>query len=72
MAEELIPGFSLGQHRMYKTRKVKGGPPSKDLDQTSARIERKEETTPRIIKSSIREKKGAERLTTHPHDLFLG
>jgi hypothetical protein len=37
-----------------------------------ARIERKEETMSRVIKSSIREKKGAEHLTAHPHDLFLG
>jgi hypothetical protein len=28
--EELIPGFPLGQHRMNKMRKVKGGLPSKD------------------------------------------
>jgi hypothetical protein len=37
-----------------------------------ARIERKEETMPKVIKSSIREKKGAKHLTTHPHDFFLG
>jgi hypothetical protein len=37
-----------------------------------ARIERKEETMLRVIKSSVREKKGAEHLTAHPHDLFLG
>jgi hypothetical protein len=36
------------------------------------KIERKEETTPRVIKSSIREKKGAKHITAHPHDLFLG
>jgi hypothetical protein len=37
-----------------------------------ARMKREEETTHRVIKSSIREKRGTERLTTHPHDLFLG
>jgi hypothetical protein len=37
-----------------------------------ARIERKEETTPKIIKSSIQEKRGAEHLTTHPNGFFLG
>jgi hypothetical protein len=36
-----------------------------------ARIKRKEETTPGVIKSSVREKKGAEHLTAHPHGLFL-
>jgi hypothetical protein len=52
--------------------KDKGGLPSKDWDQTGARIKRKEETTPKEIKSSIPEKKEAEHLTTHPHDSFLG
>jgi hypothetical protein len=37
-----------------------------------ARMKREEETAHRVIKLSIREKRGAERLTTHPHDLFLG
>jgi hypothetical protein len=37
-----------------------------------ARIEKKEETTPKVIKSNIREKRGAELLTTHHHDFFLG
>jgi hypothetical protein len=36
-----------------------------------ARIERREETTPRVNKSSFQEKKGAEHLTTHLHDSFL-
>jgi hypothetical protein len=33
---------------------------------------KKEEAMPEVIKLSIREKKGAEHLTTHPHDFFLG
>jgi hypothetical protein len=37
-----------------------------------AKIERKEETTLRVIKSSLREKKEGEHLTAHPHNLFLG
>jgi hypothetical protein len=37
-----------------------------------ARIKRKEETTPKVIKLSIREKRGVEHLTTHPHGFFLG
>jgi hypothetical protein len=32
----------------------------------------KKETTPKVIKSGIREKRGAEHLTTHPHNFFLG
>jgi hypothetical protein len=47
MMEELIPSFLLGQHHMNKKHKAKGGLPSKGWDQTGARIERKEETTPK-------------------------
>jgi hypothetical protein len=72
MVEELIPYFLLEQHSMNKTHKVKGGPPSRDYDQTGARMKRKGETTPGVIMSSVREKKGAEHLTVHPHGLFLG
>jgi hypothetical protein len=72
MTEELVPSFSLGQHHMNKKHKAKGGLPSKDLDQTGARIERKEENTPKVIKSGIREKREADHLTSHPHDIFLG
>jgi hypothetical protein len=72
MMEELIPSFPLGQHHMDKKHKAKGGLPLKGWDQTGARIKRKEETTPKVIKSSIREKRGAEHLTTHPHGFFLG
>jgi hypothetical protein len=70
--EELVPSFPLGQHHMDKKRKAKGSPPSKGWDRTGARIKRKEEATPKVIKLSIQEKKGAEHLTTHPHDFFLG
>jgi hypothetical protein len=52
---------------MDKKHKAKGSLPSKGQDQTGARIKRKEETTPKVIKLSIREKKGAEHLATHPH-----
>jgi hypothetical protein len=68
----LIPSFSLGQHHMDKKHKAKGSLPSKGWDQTGARMKRKEETTPKVIKLSIRVKKGAEHLTTHPHNFFLG
>jgi hypothetical protein len=57
---------------MDKKHKAKGGLPSKGWDQTGARIERKEETMPKVTKSSTREKKGAEHLTNHPHSFFLG
>jgi hypothetical protein len=72
ITKELISSFPLGQHRMNKRHKAKGGLPSKGWDQTGARIERKEETMPKVIKVGIREKKGAEHPTTHPHDFFLG
>jgi hypothetical protein len=72
MTEELVPSFPLGQHHMDKKHKAKGGLPLKGRDQTGARIERKEETTPKLIKSSIREKRGVEHLTTHPRGFFLG
>jgi hypothetical protein len=72
MMEELVPSFLLGQHHMDKKHKAKEGLPSKGWDQTGARIERKEETMPKVIKSSIREKRGAEHLTTHTHGFFLG
>jgi hypothetical protein len=72
MAEELVPSFPLEQHHVNKKRKVKRGLPSKGWDQTGARIKKKEETTPKVIKSGIRERRGAEHLTTHPHDFFLG
>jgi hypothetical protein len=51
--EELIPNFLLGQHHMDKKRRAKGSLPSKGWDRTRARIERKEETTPKVIKLSI-------------------
>jgi hypothetical protein len=57
---------------MNKKHKVKGGLPSKGWDQTEARIERKEGTMPKVIELGIREKRGAEHLTTHPYDFFLG
>jgi hypothetical protein len=72
MVEELVASFPLGQHHMNKKHKAKGGLPSKGWDQTGARIERKQETTPKVIKSGIREKRGVEHLITHPHDFFLG
>jgi hypothetical protein len=72
MMEELVPNLPLGHHHMNKRHKAKGGLPSKGWDQTGAKIERKEEAMPRVIKLSIREKKGVEHLTTHPHDFFLG
>jgi hypothetical protein len=72
MTDELIPSFPLEQHHMDKKHKAKGGLPLKGWDQTEAKIERKEETTPKVIKSSIREKKGVEHLTTHPHSFFQG
>jgi hypothetical protein len=55
-----------------KKHKAKGGLLLKDWDQMGVRVERKEKTTPKVIKLSIREKKGAEHLTTHPHGFFLG
>jgi hypothetical protein len=42
---------------MDKKRKAKGILPSKGWDRTGARIERKEETMPKVFKLSIREKK---------------
>jgi hypothetical protein len=57
---------------MDKKHKAKESLLSKGSDRTGARIERKEETTPKVIKLSIREKKGAEHLTTHAHGFFLG
>jgi hypothetical protein len=72
MAKELVPSFLLGQHHMNKKHKAKGGLSLKGWDQTRARIEKKKETTPKVIKSGIREKRGAKHLTTHPHDFFLG
>jgi hypothetical protein len=72
MTEELVPSFLPGQHHMNKKHKVKGSLPSKGWDRTKARIKRKEETMPKVIKSGIQEKRGAEHLTTHPHDFFLG
>jgi hypothetical protein len=72
MMEELVPSFPLGQHHMSKKHKVKGCLPSKGWDQTGARIKRKEEATPGVIKLSIQEKKGAKHLFTQPHDFFLG
>jgi hypothetical protein len=72
MVEELVPSSLLGQRHMNKKHKAKGGLPSKGWDQTGARIERRGETTPKVIKSGIREKRGVEHLTTHPHDFLLG
>jgi hypothetical protein len=72
MREELAPSFPLGQRHMNKKHKAKGGLPLKGSDQTGARIERKEETTLKVIKLGIQEKRGAEHLTTHLHDFFLG
>jgi hypothetical protein len=72
MTDELVPSFLLGQHHMSKKHKAKGGLPSKGWGQTGARIKRKEEVTPGVIKLSIREKKGAEHIFTHPHNFFLG
>jgi hypothetical protein len=57
---------------MDKKHKAKEGLPSKGWDQMGTRIKRKEETTPKVIKSSIQEKRGAEHLITHPHSFFLG
>jgi hypothetical protein len=57
---------------MSKKHKAKGGLPLKGWGQTGARIKRKEEVTPGVIKLSIREKKGAEHIFTHPHNFFLG
>jgi hypothetical protein len=71
MTEEFVPSFPLGQHHMSKKHKAKGGLPLKGWDQPGARIKRKEEAMPGVIKLSIQEKKGAEHLFTHPHDFFL-
>jgi hypothetical protein len=57
---------------MDKKHKAKGDLPSKGWDQMGAKIERKEETMPKVIKSSIRKKRGAEHLATHLHGFFLG
>jgi hypothetical protein len=57
---------------MSKKHKAKGGLPLKGWGQTGARIKRKEEVMPEVIKLSIREKKGAEHIFTHAHDFFLG
>jgi hypothetical protein len=51
--EELLPGFLLGQRRMNKIHKVKGGPPSRDWGQTGAKIKKKGETTTGVIKSNV-------------------
>jgi hypothetical protein len=72
MTEELVPSFSIGQHHVDKKRKAKGGLLLKGWDRTEARIGKKEETTPKVTKLSIQEKKGAEHLTTHPRGFFLG
>jgi hypothetical protein len=53
MAEELVPSSPLGQRHMNKKHKAKGGLPSKGWDQTGARIKRRGETTPKVIKSGI-------------------
>jgi hypothetical protein len=57
---------------MNKKHKAKGDLPLKGWDQMGARIERKEETAPKVIKSNIQEKREAELLTTHHHGFFLG
>jgi hypothetical protein len=72
MVEELIPSSPLGQHHMNKKHKAKGGLPLKGWDQMGARIKRRGETTPKVIKSGVRERRGVEHLTTHSHDFFLG
>jgi hypothetical protein len=72
MTKELVPSFPPGHRHMNKKHKVKGGLPSKGWDQTKARIKRKEEAMPKVIKFGIRKKRGADHLTTHPHDFFLG
>jgi hypothetical protein len=72
MMEELVPSFPLVHHHMSKKHKAKRGLTSKGWDQTRARMKRKEEATPGVIKLSIQEKKGAKHLFTHPHDFFLG
>jgi hypothetical protein len=72
MMEELVSSFLLEQHHVDKKHKAKEGLLLKGWDLTGARVRKKEETTPKVTKLSVHEKKGAKHLTTHPHGSFQG
>jgi hypothetical protein len=51
--EELILSFPLGQHHVDKKHRAKESLLLKGWDRTGARVKRKGETTPKVIKLSI-------------------